>query len=198
MKFVKYATLAIAALVSNSEAMQLTKHHHHPRSQELVATLPDVRSETPTEADIAAHERARRDAARVRWNRFSWTANEFKQELDEVNKDLSFGVSYSQKARNDDARERLEDLAKGVEWVSEYFQRRANGSPEGGLNEEDAHNIATMIFYDVQVEENMKALGMTEDPKLTLAANRLKALQKLYLFQQKGGENYLGDDVQTK
>lgn len=55
-----------------------------------------------------------------------------------------------------------------------------------------------MIFYDVQVEENMKALGMTEDPKLTLAANRLKALQKLYLFQQKGGENYLGDDVQTK
>ena len=59
MKFVKYATLAIAFLVSNTEAMKLS-------------TLPDVRSETPTEADIAAHERARKDAARVRYNYGEW------------------------------------------------------------------------------------------------------------------------------
>jgi hypothetical protein len=48
-----------------------------------------------------------------------------------------------------------------------------------------------MIFYDVQLEENMKALGMAEDGDLILAVNRLKSLQKLYLFEQKGGENYL-------
>ena len=28
--------------------------------------------------------------------------------------------------------------------------------------------------------------------ELVLAVNRLKSLQKLYLFEQKGGENYLG------
>jgi hypothetical protein len=48
-----------------------------------------------------------------------------------------------------------------------------------------------MIFHDVQLEENMKGLGMDEDNELVLAVNRLKSLQKLYLFEQKGGENYL-------
>ena len=38
----------------------------------------------------------------------------------------------------------------------------------------------------------MKGLGMSPDEELNLNMNRLKALQKLYLFEQKGGENYLG------
>jgi len=38
----------------------------------------------------------------------------------------------------------------------------------------------------------MKGLGMPENGELVLAVNRLKSLQKLYLFEQKGGENYLG------
>ena len=38
----------------------------------------------------------------------------------------------------------------------------------------------------------MNGLGMAEDGELVLAVNRLKSLQKLYLFEQKGGENYLG------
>ena len=38
----------------------------------------------------------------------------------------------------------------------------------------------------------MKGLGMSPDEDLNLNMNRLKALQKLYLFEQKGGENYLG------
>jgi hypothetical protein len=49
-----------------------------------------------------------------------------------------------------------------------------------------------MIFYDVQLEDNMKALGMSEPTELIQAVNRLKSLQKLYLFEQRGGENYLG------
>jgi hypothetical protein len=48
-----------------------------------------------------------------------------------------------------------------------------------------------MIFYDVQLEDSMRELGMDEDKELVLAVNRLKSLQKLYLFEQKGGENYL-------
>ena len=38
----------------------------------------------------------------------------------------------------------------------------------------------------------MKGLGMAGNGELVLAVNRLKSLQKLYLFEQKGGENYLG------
>ena len=49
-----------------------------------------------------------------------------------------------------------------------------------------------MIFYDVQVEDAGGALGMPPNADLVLAVNRLKSLQKLYLFEQKGGENYLG------
>ena len=37
----------------------------------------------------------------------------------------------------------------------------------------------------------MAGLGLPEDKSLVLAVNRLKSLQKLYLFEQKGGENYL-------
>ena len=38
----------------------------------------------------------------------------------------------------------------------------------------------------------MAGLGMSENSELVLSINRLKSLQKLYLFEQKGGENYLG------
>ena len=60
------------------------------------------------------------------------------------------------------------------------------------MTEQNAHNIAAMIFYDVQLEDNMKELGLGADENLILAVNRLKSLQKPYLFEQKGGENYLG------
>ena len=60
------------------------------------------------------------------------------------------------------------------------------------LQEQNAHNIASTIFYDVQLEDAMAALNMDTPADLQLAINRLKSLQKLYLFEQKGGENYLG------
>jgi len=60
------------------------------------------------------------------------------------------------------------------------------------LTEQNAHNIAAMIFYDVQVQDAGNSLGMAANGDLNLAVNRLKSLQKLYLFEQKGGENYLG------
>jgi len=36
---------------------------------------------------------------------------------------------------------------------------------------------------------------MPVEDNLALAVNRLKSLQKLYLFEQKGGENYLGWEI---
>ena len=59
---------AALALLAGAQA----RHHHHPHNHELVATLPDVRPEIPTEADIQAHENARRDAAKLAYNWFSW------------------------------------------------------------------------------------------------------------------------------
>ena len=60
----KFITLAVALFVSASAA----RHHHHHHDQSLVATLPDVRASTPSEADIAAHEAARAEAAKVKKN----------------------------------------------------------------------------------------------------------------------------------
>ena len=60
----KFITFAVALLVSASTA----KHHHHPKDHSFVATLPDVRASTPSEADIAAHEAARAEAAKVKKN----------------------------------------------------------------------------------------------------------------------------------
>ena len=55
----KFITLAIELFVSVSA----TRHHHYPSDESFVATLPDVRASTPSEADIAAHEAARAEAA---------------------------------------------------------------------------------------------------------------------------------------
>jgi hypothetical protein len=69
---------------------------------------------------------------------------------------------------------------------------KVNGASDETLTEQNAHNIAAMIFYDVQLQDAGNALGMAPNGDLNLAVNRLKSLQKLYLFEQKGGENYLG------
>ena len=69
---------------------------------------------------------------------------------------------------------------------------RIESGPNETLTEQNAHNMAAYIFFDVQLQDAMSGLGMAEDGDLTLAINRLKSLQKLYLFEQKGGENYLG------
>ncbi len=60
----KFITLAVALFVSASAA----RHHHHHHDHSFVATLPDVRASTPSEADIAAHEAARAEAAKVKKN----------------------------------------------------------------------------------------------------------------------------------
>ena len=60
-----------------------------------VRTLPDVRPATPTEADIAAHEAARSEAAKVKKNPQSNLLASMKTDLEQINKDMSFGISFS-------------------------------------------------------------------------------------------------------
>lgn len=105
---------------------------------------------------------------------------------------MSFGISFSQSKRNTHAQELAVKIGNAIQDYSKKLLGTVEKSPNESLTEQNAHNIASMIFYDVQLEDAMKSLNMAENNELVLAVNRLKSLQKLYLFEQKGGENYLG------
>ena len=65
MKFL--TSTAVALLIASSEAASLSamRHHNHPHHYEFVSTLPDVRADTVSDEDIAAHEAARAEAAKA-------------------------------------------------------------------------------------------------------------------------------------
>ena len=54
---------------------------------------------------LAAHEAARAEAAKVKKNPQSALLASIRADLEQINKDLSFGVSFSQGKRNDHAKE---------------------------------------------------------------------------------------------
>merc|ERR1739838_716930 len=168
------------------------RHHHHPHHYEFVSTLPDVRADTVSDEDIAAHEAARSEAAKVKKNPQSQLLASIKTDLDQISKDLSFGISFSQTKRNDHARELATKVSGSIQDYCSNLLTTTEAGPEETLTEQNAANTASVIFYDVQLQDAMKGLGMPEDGELVLAINRMKSLQKLYLFEQKGGENYLG------
>jgi len=192
MKFVTYSALAVALLLAPSQGTLLTRRHHHHHGHELVSTLPDVRADTVSDADIAAHEAARAEAAKVKKNPQAALLATIKADLEAINTNMSFGVSYSQTKRNSSARELCEKVSTAIETYAGNLIEKVEGGPNETLTEQNAHNIAAIIFYDVQLQDAMAGLGMSENSDLVLAVNRLKSLQKLYLFEQKGGENYLG------
>jgi hypothetical protein len=183
----KFTTLiAVVALLG------VSARHHHVRNYDYIATLPDVRADTVADADIAAHETARADAAKVKKNPQSSLLATVRQDLEQINNDMSFGVSFSQSKRNLHAQELCVKVSNAIQDYTKALLTTVEAQSEESLTEQNAHNIAAMIFYDVQLEDNMKSLGQTPSVELVQAVNRLKSLQKLYLFEQKGGENYLG------
>ena len=191
----KFLTLSIAMLFASVEGAQLNqlrRNHRHLYDREYVATLPDVRADTVADADIEAHEAARAEAAKVKKNPQTALLASIRADLEQINKDLSFGVSFSQSARNDHAKELVTKAGNAIKDYATKLIAKVNSASDETLTEQNAHNIAAMIFYDVQVQDAGNALGMAPDAELNLAVNRLKSLQKLYLFEQKGGENYLG------
>ena len=192
MKFVTYSAIAIALLLAPSQGTLLGRRHHHHHGHELVSTLPDVRADTVADADIAAHEAARAEAAKVKKNPQSALLASIKADLEAINTNMSFGVSYSQTKRNDTARDLCTKVGAAVLDYANKLIAKVEGGPNETLTEQNAHNIAAIIFYDVQLQDAMAGLGMAENSELVLSINRLKSLQKLYLFEQKGGENYLG------
>ena len=192
MKFVTYSAVAIALLCAPAQGTNLSRRHHHHHGHELVSTLPDVRADTVSDADIAAHEAARAEAAKVKKNPQAQLLASVKTDLDQISKDLSFGISFSQSKRNDHARELCTKVGAAIEDYASKLLAKIESGPNETLTEQNEHNISSVIFYDVQLQDAMKGLGMPANDGLVLAVNRLKSLQKLYLFEQKGGENYLG------
>ena len=192
MKFLTSAVVALLIASSEGTTLSAMRHHHHPHSYEYVSTLPDVRADTVSDEDIASHEAARAEAAKALKNPQSQTLATIKTDLDQISKDLSFGVSYSQAKRNDHARELCDTVATAITGYATDLLTTVEAGPNETMTEQNAHNIAAMIFYDVQLQDFMTGLGKSAPDELVLAVNRLKSLQKLYLFEQKGGENYLG------
>jgi len=188
MKF--FTVSAFAMLIATTQSVAISRHS--VPGVTFIQTLPDARADSVTEADIAAHETARAEAAKVKKNPQSSLLHTIKTDLETISNDTSFGVSYSQSARNTHAKELCVKISNAIQDYSKKLISTVDKSPNDALTEQNAHNIASMIFYDVQLEDYMKTLGMTENTELVLAVNRLKSLQKLYLFEQKGGENYLG------
>lgn len=192
MKFVAYSALAVVLLMAPSQATKLGRRHHHHHGHEFISTLPDVRADTVSDTDIAAHEAARAEAAKVKKNPQAALLASIKADLEAINTNMSFGVSYSQSKRNDSARDLCSKVSTAILDYSNKLIGKVESGPNETLTEQNAHNIAAIIFYDVQLQDAMAGLGMSENSELVLAVNRLKSLQKLYLFEQKGGENYLG------
>ena len=158
-----------------------------------VNTLPDDRPTLTTEDDISAHEKARAEAAKVKKNPQAKLINQIQDRLEAINDDMSFGVSFSQRDRNERARRSCTWIAESISNYTSNLLAAVDKTPDEALTEQNAHNMGALIFFDVQLEDDMKALGMQQNDDLVLAVNRLKSLQKLYLFEQKGGENYLAE-----
>ena len=157
-----------------------------------VSHLPDVRPDLVADSDIAAHERARDEAAAVKKNPQQALLTSISADLDQINKDNSFGISFSQHERNEHAKSLCTKITGEIIDYAAKLIAQVDAHPDETLTEQNAHNISAIVFYSVQLQDQREALAMPTDADLALAVNRLKSLQKLYLFEQKGGENYLG------
>ena len=175
MKFLTYSTIAIALLLAPSNGTMLSRRHHH-HGHEFVSTLPDVRPDTVADADIAAHEAARAEAAKVKKNPQAALLASIKADLEAINGNMSFGISYSQTKRNDTARDTCTKVSASILDYANKLIDKVESAPTETLTEQNAHNIASVIFYDVQLQDAMAGLGMAENTELVLAVNRMKSL----------------------
>jgi len=80
MKFTQL--LVVAALMASTNALRM-------------GTLPDERADKVADADIAAHEAARSEAAKVKKNPQSSLLQAIKADLEIIDKDLQSGVSFA-------------------------------------------------------------------------------------------------------
>jgi len=152
MKFFTSA-LVVALLVAKTDATSIEsmKHRHHQHHHSLVQTLPDEREPVVSEADIAAKEASRAKMAEVKKNPQASLLASVKKDLDEIDKNVSFGVSFSQGPRNDKARQLCVQIGDRIKEYATKMVTKIEASPVEAITEQNASNIATLIFDDVQL-----------------------------------------------
>ena len=76
-----------------------------------------------------------------------------RADLEQINRDLSFGVSRSQSKRNNHALNLCNKVSSAIHKYAKDLITAVNSGPNEVLTEQNAHNIAQIIFWDVQLED---------------------------------------------
>ena len=117
-----------------------------------IRMLPDERIAIPTEKEIAELEAARAEAAKVKKNPQQNLIDQIRSDMDQINQDLSFGVSFSQNQRNKNASNLCTKIANSIIDYTNKLIKAVDTQPDEAITEQIAHNIGVLIFYDVQLE----------------------------------------------
>ena len=76
-----------------------------------------------------------------------------RADLEQINRDLSFDVSRSQSKRNNHALNLCNKVSSAIHKYAKDLITAVNSGPNEVLTEQNAHNIAQIIFWDVQLED---------------------------------------------
>ena len=125
-----------------------------------VTHLPDVRPDLVADDDIQAHENARAEAAKVKKNPQQDLLNSMAIDLDQINKDNSFGISFSQHDRNEHAKAPCTKITDEITDYTTKLLAQVDAHPDETLTEQNEHNISSIVFYSVQLMEQRDALAM--------------------------------------
>ena len=87
-----------------------------------------------------------------------------RADLEQINRDLSFGVSRSQSKRNNHVLNLCNKVLSSIHKYAKELISTANSRPNEILSEQNAHNIVQLILWDVQLEDAYHTL-LEESPK---------------------------------
>ena len=69
--------------------------------------------------------------------------------MKQINDDMSFGVSFSQKARNDHAKKLCTKISNAIIEYTNKLLKAIDKTPDDAMTEQIAHNIGVFVFHDV-------------------------------------------------
>ena len=137
-----------------------------------------------TVEEIAEFEALAADAAKVKKNPQHGRLFDIKNYLEEATKKLADGKLDYAKVMINNAISEINDYCTQLIAKTEW-------NPNEGLTEQDAYNIRAIIDSSKDIYRLMAETVMPKNEVFDLNIHRILSLEKLYLFEQKGGENYL-------
>ena len=147
--------------------------------------LDAATSGMPSDEDIAAHEAARAEAAKVMKNPKHGHLFAIKNYLEEATEKIADGNLNTAK----------DEIKTAIGWINDYCEaliaKIEDKNANEVLTEQDAYNIRAIIDSSKDVYRLMAETIMQKNEEFDLNIHRILSLEKLYLFEQKGGENYL-------